>query len=213
MPNSTSFCRIENRPTTGNARKRRKLSKSRTIALPDQDCRPPGAEQEKERDMPGASLKTVRSAFFRPIGMRREGPGDRPAQCDFSMQSANGSCRPEGALKDRPERESPDGVRGPGKTPRSAARLNMRACATAKAEDRQPCAGFHRRRRTGCRRKARQLRVAARNLAGLPVSRPVLVGLHVAGADALAHVERESRLREPVRQPHDRTLPFATQDR
>ena len=53
--------------------KRRKLPEPRTITLPDQDYQPPKAEQEKEHDMPGASLKTVRSAFFRPINIKREG--------------------------------------------------------------------------------------------------------------------------------------------
>ena len=30
-------------------------------------------EREKEHDMPGASLKTVRRAFLRPVNVRREG--------------------------------------------------------------------------------------------------------------------------------------------
>lgn len=51
---------------------KRKLPKARTITLPDQDYQPPKAEHEKEYDMPGASLKTVRSAFFRPINVRRK---------------------------------------------------------------------------------------------------------------------------------------------
>ena len=34
---------------------------------------PPKAEREREYDMPGASMKTVRRAFFRPINVRREG--------------------------------------------------------------------------------------------------------------------------------------------
>ena len=49
-----------------------KLPKARTITLPDQSYQPPKAEREKEHDMPGASLKTVRSAFFRPFAVKRE---------------------------------------------------------------------------------------------------------------------------------------------
>ena len=53
-------------------RKRQKLPKARTITLPDQDYQPPKAERENECDMPGASLKTIRRAFFRPSNIRRE---------------------------------------------------------------------------------------------------------------------------------------------
>lgn len=53
--------------------KSRELPESRTITLPAQTYQPPKAEQEKEHDMPGASMKTVRSAFFRPVNVRREG--------------------------------------------------------------------------------------------------------------------------------------------
>ena len=45
---------------TGRPAKRRKL---------------PKAEREKQCDMPRASLKTVRRAFFRPFDARREGAG------------------------------------------------------------------------------------------------------------------------------------------
>ncbi len=55
--------------------KRRKLPSARTITLPDQNYQPPKAEREREHDMPGASEKTIRSAFFRPINVRREGRG------------------------------------------------------------------------------------------------------------------------------------------
>ena len=55
--------------------RKRKLPKPRTITLPDQSYQPPKAEREKEHDMPGASLKTVRSAFFRPINVKRK-PAD-----------------------------------------------------------------------------------------------------------------------------------------
>ena len=53
--------------------RKRKLPAPRTITLPDQTYQPPKAEQEKEHDMPGASKKVVRSAFFRPVKVRREG--------------------------------------------------------------------------------------------------------------------------------------------
>lgn len=53
-------------------KRRRKLPEPRTITLPDQTYQPPKAEREKEHDMPGASLKTVRRAFFRPVNVRRQ---------------------------------------------------------------------------------------------------------------------------------------------
>ncbi len=54
-------------------RTRQELPKARTITLPDQSYQPPKAEQGKAYDMPGASLQTVRSAFFRPINVRCQG--------------------------------------------------------------------------------------------------------------------------------------------
>ena len=54
-------------------RTRQKLPEARTITLPDQSYQPPKAEQEKAYNMPGASMRTVRSAFFRPINVRRQG--------------------------------------------------------------------------------------------------------------------------------------------
>lgn len=53
-------------------RKRQKLPEPRTITLPDETYQPRKAETEKEYDMPGASLKTIRRAFFRPFNVRRE---------------------------------------------------------------------------------------------------------------------------------------------
>ena len=54
--------------------KRRKLPEPRTITLPDQKTyQPPKAEREREYDMPGAKMKTVRRSFFRPVNVRREG--------------------------------------------------------------------------------------------------------------------------------------------
>ena len=52
--------------------KPRKLPEPQTITLPPGTYQPPKAEREKEHDMPGASKKTVRSAFFRPVKVRRE---------------------------------------------------------------------------------------------------------------------------------------------
>ena len=52
-------------------RKRRNLPEPRTITLPEDSYQPRKAEQEKEHDMPGASLKTVRRAFFRPFTVKR----------------------------------------------------------------------------------------------------------------------------------------------
>ena len=58
---------------TDTPRKLRKLPEPRTITLPEQTYQPPKVEREKEYDMPGASVKTVRRAFFRPVNVRREG--------------------------------------------------------------------------------------------------------------------------------------------
>ena len=56
------------------SRKRRfKLPKSRTIALPGKDFQPDKADMAREYDMPEASLKTIRNAFFRPFDIRRDG--------------------------------------------------------------------------------------------------------------------------------------------
>lgn len=56
------------------SKRRQKLPEPRTITLPHTDYQPPKAEQEKEYDMPCASLKTIRRAFFRPFNIRREEP-------------------------------------------------------------------------------------------------------------------------------------------
>lgn len=44
-----------------------KLPSERSITMPPRDYQPSKAEIEEEFDMPGADIKTVRSAFFRPI--------------------------------------------------------------------------------------------------------------------------------------------------
>ena len=52
---------------------RRKLPEARTITLPEQTYQPSKAEQEEEHDMPGVTMETARSAFFRPVTIKREG--------------------------------------------------------------------------------------------------------------------------------------------
>ena len=52
--------------------RKRELPEPRTITLPDHTYQPPKAKSEKEHDMPGASLKQVRTAFFRPVKVRQE---------------------------------------------------------------------------------------------------------------------------------------------
>lgn len=43
------------------------LPAERSITMPPRDYQPTKAELEEEFEMPGASLDTVRSAFFRPV--------------------------------------------------------------------------------------------------------------------------------------------------
>ena len=50
------------------------LPEARTIKLPHVDFLPRKADMEAEYDMPGASLDTIRSAFFRPFNVEREDP-------------------------------------------------------------------------------------------------------------------------------------------
>ena len=45
------------------------LPEARSIELPPRDYQPTKAEKEESVDMPGASEKTMRSAFFRPINV------------------------------------------------------------------------------------------------------------------------------------------------
>ena len=60
---------------SGKPRKRQKLPEPRTITLPEETYQPRKAEQEKEYDMPGAGLKAIRRAFFRPFNVKRERTG------------------------------------------------------------------------------------------------------------------------------------------
>ena len=48
------------------------LLEPHTITLPGNDYQPSKAEIERESDIPGASMRKVRSAFFRPINIKRE---------------------------------------------------------------------------------------------------------------------------------------------
>ena len=45
-----------------------------SITLPPRDYQPTKAEKEQEFDMPGASLATVRRAFFQRVKVREEKP-------------------------------------------------------------------------------------------------------------------------------------------
>ena len=59
---------------TARDKKKQPLLEPRTITLPGNGYQPSKAEMEQEYDMPGASMETVRSAFFRPINIKREDP-------------------------------------------------------------------------------------------------------------------------------------------
>ena len=54
--------------------KRRELPATRETDMPPRDYQPTKAETEREYDMPGASLATVRRAFFRPVRVRENSP-------------------------------------------------------------------------------------------------------------------------------------------
>ena len=50
------------------------LPEEREITLPPRDYQPTKAEAEREIDMPGADIVTVRNAFFRRVKVRKEMP-------------------------------------------------------------------------------------------------------------------------------------------
>ena len=50
------------------------ISEEREITLPPRDYQPTKAEKEQECDMPGASLATVRRAFFQRVRVREANP-------------------------------------------------------------------------------------------------------------------------------------------
>lgn len=59
---------------TDKDKQRQTLLEPQTITLPGNDFQPRKADMEEEYDMPGASLDTIRSAFFRPVNVKREDP-------------------------------------------------------------------------------------------------------------------------------------------
>ena len=50
------------------------ILEEREITLPPRDYQPTKAEKEREIDMPGADIVTVRNAFFRRVKVRKETP-------------------------------------------------------------------------------------------------------------------------------------------
>ena len=50
------------------------IPEKREITLPPRDYQPTKAETEREIDMPGAEIRTVRNAFFRRIKVKEEKP-------------------------------------------------------------------------------------------------------------------------------------------
>ena len=50
------------------------IPEEREITLPPRDYQPTKAEKEREIDMPGADIVTVRNAFFRRIKVREKTP-------------------------------------------------------------------------------------------------------------------------------------------
>ena len=50
------------------------IPEEREITLPPRDYQPTKAEKEREIDMPGADIVTVRRAFFRRVKVREEPP-------------------------------------------------------------------------------------------------------------------------------------------
>ena len=50
------------------------IPEEREITLPPRDYQPAKAETEREIDMPGADIVTVRNAFFRRVKVREEPP-------------------------------------------------------------------------------------------------------------------------------------------
>ena len=50
------------------------IPEEREITLPPRDYQPTKAEAEREIDMPGADIVTVRSAFFRRVKVRETNP-------------------------------------------------------------------------------------------------------------------------------------------
>ena len=55
-------------------RRTKDILKEREIILPPRDYQPTKAETEKEVDMPGADIVTVRKAFFRRVRVKEKEP-------------------------------------------------------------------------------------------------------------------------------------------
>ena len=60
--------------TRAKSSKRREIPAAREITLPPRDYQPTKAEKEREIDMPGADIVTVRNAFFRRVRVKEEKP-------------------------------------------------------------------------------------------------------------------------------------------
>ena len=56
------------------SRRPKPIPEEREITLPPRDYQPTKAETEREYDMPGADIVTVRNAFFRRIKVRKKPP-------------------------------------------------------------------------------------------------------------------------------------------
>ena len=59
---------------TTKPRRRKAIPAECEITLPPRDYQPTKAESEREIDMPGADIVTVRSAFFRRVKVRETNP-------------------------------------------------------------------------------------------------------------------------------------------
>ena len=55
-------------------RRPKDIPEEREITLPPRDYQPTKAEAEREIDMPGADIVTVRNAFFRRVKVRETNP-------------------------------------------------------------------------------------------------------------------------------------------
>ena len=51
------------------------MAQTRRVTLPPRDHQSPKAELEDEIDIPGADMETLRKAFFGPVEIKREPPG------------------------------------------------------------------------------------------------------------------------------------------
>ena len=63
--------------TAPKPRRRKNIPEELEITLPPRDYQPTKAETEREYDMPGADIVTVRNAFFRRVKVREKPPEDR----------------------------------------------------------------------------------------------------------------------------------------